>query len=195
MLVRSSLWDYGRLAIQILKRYGKFKEKGAHFRLTCVVQKRFCLTLSLPILAKSKFRPNFRFFILWRFDKQILPCVSTGRELLFEWSHHRISSTDSKVRVILQNSFKYPGNERVKPIYSDNHISVRSRGVLFRPQSGPFSYLKVWIDHFSACGHAFLYPEKTAKISRRYPRFPRKMTSEKRALKFHTDDASLPRSG
>ena len=65
----------------------------------------------------------------------------------------------------------------VKPTYSDNHISVRSRGVLFRLQSGPFSYLKVWIDHFSACGQAFILPEKTADISRRYRRFARKMTS------------------
>ena len=32
--VRSSLWDYKRLAIQLWKRYGKFKEKEAHFRLT-----------------------------------------------------------------------------------------------------------------------------------------------------------------
>ena len=42
------------------------------------------------------------------------PCVSTGRELSFEWSHHRISSTDSKVRVTLQNSIKHSGSERVK---------------------------------------------------------------------------------
>ena len=39
------------------------------------------------------------------------------------------------------------------------------------------------------------YPEKTADIWRRYHWSPRQMTSEKRALKFHTDDASLPRSG
>ena len=42
---------------------------------------------------------------------------------------------------------------------------------------------------------ARLWPEKTANISRRHQRFPREMTSEKRAQKFHTDDASLPRSG
>ena len=41
-------------------------------------------------------------------------CVSTGREFSFEWSHHRISSTDSKVRVTLQNSIKHSGSERVK---------------------------------------------------------------------------------
>ena len=39
--------------------------------------------------------------------------MSTGRELSFEWSHHAISSTDSKFRVILQNSIMYSGSERV----------------------------------------------------------------------------------
>ena len=28
----------------------------------------------------------------------IVPCESTPEEVSFEWSHHRISSTDSKVR-------------------------------------------------------------------------------------------------
>ena len=39
--------------------------------------------------------------------------------------------------------------------------------------------------------------EKTADISRRHPSLvnPREMTAEKRAQKFHTDDASLPISG
>ena len=41
-------------------------------------------------------------------------CVSTGRELSFEWSHHRISSADSKVRLALQNSIKHSGSEGVK---------------------------------------------------------------------------------
>ena len=40
-------------------------------------------------------------------------CESTGRELSFEWSHHRISSTDSKVRVTLQNPIKHSGSEKV----------------------------------------------------------------------------------
>ena len=39
------------------------------------------------------------------------------------------------------------------------------------------------------------YLEKTADIWRRYHWFPREVTSEKPAQKFHTDDASLPRSG
>ena len=38
-------------------------------------------------------------------------------------------------------------------------------------------------------------PEKTTDISQRHHWFPRKMTSLKSAQKFHTDDASLPRSG
>ena len=42
--------------------------------------------------------------------------ASSERELSFEWSHHSISSIDSKVRVTLQNPLKHshPGSERVK---------------------------------------------------------------------------------
>ena len=35
-------------------------------------------------------------------------------------------------------------------------------------------------------------PEKTDDILRRHQRFPREMTTEKRAQKFHTDDALSP---
>ena len=38
-------------------------------------------------------------------------------------------------------------------------------------------------------------PEKTAGISLRHHWFPREMTSEKQAQKFHTNDGPLPRSG
>ena len=38
-------------------------------------------------------------------------------------------------------------------------------------------------------------PEKTTDISRRHHWFPSEVTSEKRALKFYTEDVSLPRSG
>ena len=62
---------------------------------------RLRLILSLPNLAKSKFQPNVPI------EKQIAPCVRTGRELSFEWSHHRISSADSKGRVTSQNSIKH----------------------------------------------------------------------------------------
>ena len=30
--------------------------------------------------------------------KQTVPCESTAEEVSFEWSHHRVSSTESKVR-------------------------------------------------------------------------------------------------
>ena len=40
-----------------------------------------------------------------------------------------------------------------------------------------------------------LHDEKTADLSLRHLWFSRQMTSEKRAQKFHTDDASQPRSG
>ena len=34
----------------------------------------------------------------------MVPCKSTAKEVSFEWSHHRISSPDSKVRTTLQVS-------------------------------------------------------------------------------------------
>ena len=40
-------------------------------------------------------------FILKSFEKQMVPCKGTAIEVSFEWSHHRISSTDSKVRTTL----------------------------------------------------------------------------------------------
>ena len=47
--------------------------------------------------------------------KQIVPCESTGREVSLEWSLHRILSSDSKVRVTLQNSTIHSGSKRVEP--------------------------------------------------------------------------------
>ena len=63
--------------------------------------------------SRKQISTKFPNFILWNFEKQIAPCVSTGRELSFEWSHHRILSTESKVRVTLQNFMKDSGSERV----------------------------------------------------------------------------------
>ena len=71
---------------------------------------RYSSTLSLPNLTKSKFR-NFTF---WNFEKQIASCESTGKELSFEWSHHRISSTDSKVRVPLKSPSSMPAVKGLK---------------------------------------------------------------------------------
>ena len=41
------------------------------------------------------------------------PCRSTAEEVSFEWSHHRISSTDSKVRTTLHVSITDSGSEDV----------------------------------------------------------------------------------
>ena len=45
--------------------------------------------------------------------KLIVSCESTAEEVSFEWSHHRISSTDSRVRTIFQDSIFHLGWERV----------------------------------------------------------------------------------
>ena len=47
--------------------------------------------------------------------KQIVPYESTGREVSFEWSLHRILSSDSKVRVTLQNFTIHSGSKRDEP--------------------------------------------------------------------------------
>ena len=44
----------------------------------------------------------------------MVPCKSTAEEVSFEWSHHGISSTDSKVRIALHVSITDFGKERVK---------------------------------------------------------------------------------
>ena len=44
----------------------------------------------------------------------MIPCKSAAEEVSFEWSHHRISSTDSKVRTTLHVSIIDSENERVK---------------------------------------------------------------------------------
>ena len=62
---------------------------------------------------KAKFDKKISNFILYNFEKQVAPCVSTGREISFEWSHHRISYTDSIVKATLQNSIIHSSSERV----------------------------------------------------------------------------------
>ena len=64
-------------------------------------------------------------FILWHFEKQMAECDSTGRELSFEWSHQTILSTDSKVSLILPNSTKHSGSERVKGLtLYDGYVTI-----------------------------------------------------------------------
>ena len=80
------------------------------------------LILSLPNVAKGKFRPNFQISFSKIVRNKIASCESTGRELSFEWWHHRISSTDSKVRVTSQNSIKQSGSERVNSFKSSSRV-------------------------------------------------------------------------
>ena len=44
----------------------------------------------------------------------MVPCKSTSKEVSFEWSHHRILSTDSNVRTALYASIINFGSERIK---------------------------------------------------------------------------------
>ena len=44
----------------------------------------------------------------------MVPCKSTAKEVSFEWSHHRILFTDSKVRTTLHVSIIDSETERVK---------------------------------------------------------------------------------
>ena len=61
---------------------------------------------------------------------------STGIELSSEWSHHRISFIDSKVRVTLQNPLKHSGSERV-----NNWASLLTLMALFPAKSTSFPWL------------------------------------------------------
>ena len=44
--------------------------------------------------------------------KQIAPCESKGREILFERPLHKILSSDSKVRATLENSITNSGSKK-----------------------------------------------------------------------------------
>ena len=54
-----------------------------------------------PFTAKCgqrKISTKFPNYIFENFDKQIASCEITGRELSFEWSHHRITSAYSSLQ-------------------------------------------------------------------------------------------------
>ena len=52
-------------------------------------------------------------FCLVKFWKQILPFESGGRKVSFEWSHHRILFTDSKVKTTIRDSNIHSDSKRV----------------------------------------------------------------------------------
>ena len=61
------------------------------------------LTLSLPRVPKIKIQDRSQISFCKILKYKIVPCESTTDKVLFEWSHHRISSTDSEVRITLMS--------------------------------------------------------------------------------------------
>jgi len=74
------------------------------------------LTLALPRVLKNKFKTNPKFHFVKYINLNIVPFESTAEEVSFEWSHHRISSTHSKVRTTLNVSVTNSGCERVEVV-------------------------------------------------------------------------------
>ena len=114
-------WDNFALVYNVKLRMRKSEVVGRIYD-----ERKFFVVVTVAVFVLNPFTAKcgqrqisskFPNFIFSNFDKQIASCESTGRELSFEWSHHRMSSTDSKVRVSLQNSIKHSGSERVKLPY------------------------------------------------------------------------------
>ena len=62
----------------------------------------------------------------------MVPCKSTAEEVSFEWSHHRISLTDSKVRTTLHVSIIDSGDERGPQKNNTKTERVRNEPILER---------------------------------------------------------------
>ena len=63
-----------------------------------------------PVISRERLQSNFnQKFQISFCEMQIVPIESTAKEVSFEWSHCRVSSTDSKV-----DSITWSGKERVK---------------------------------------------------------------------------------
>jgi len=67
-----------------------------------------------PSSGQGKNSRKIRIFSFLNPAKQIVPCDGTVKEISYEWSHHRISSSDSKVRPTLPVYIIDSGSERVK---------------------------------------------------------------------------------
>jgi len=67
----------------------------------------------------SKTSPETSQISFCKILEQIVPSESTAEEVSIEWLHHRISSTDLKVKLALEVSIIDSGSERVnlKPFY------------------------------------------------------------------------------
>ena len=84
-------------------------------------------TLFTAKFSRKQISTKFPNFMLWNFEKQIAPCVNTGRELSFEWSHQRIWST-----VSIACSKRSDSGERCEV-----KIAIKSRGGLGREYLSP----------------------------------------------------------
>ena len=73
-------------------------------------------------------------------------------------------------------------------------INVNIPNVIVEQVNAFFFSLTVYLGFFKSLLNLSA-PEKTADTWRGHHWFPREMTSEEWAQKFHSDDASLPRSG
>ena len=96
------------------RRYTQRMRKRCWFGSTFYSYKRSLINPFTAKCGQRQVSTKFPNFIFENCEKKIAAGESTGRELSFKWSHHRTSSTKSKVRVTLQNSIKHSGNERVK---------------------------------------------------------------------------------
>ena len=66
-----------------------------------------------PKSVQNQKSRNILNFVLKNIEKQIVPSESTAEEVTIEWSHHRISFTDSKVKLALEVFIIDSGSERV----------------------------------------------------------------------------------
>ena len=79
--------------------------------------------LSFLVMAKVKIQQKSQISSSSNSAKQKVPCESTAKEVSFEWSHHRISFIDSKVRSTLQVSIIESRSERVKQAMKPHVVS------------------------------------------------------------------------
>ena len=74
----------------------------------------------------------------------MVPCKSTAEEVLFEWSHHRISSIDSaEVRALLHVSTIDSGSERV---YTHTGLTLNKAEVFALQRNNPEHFLFYFTD-------------------------------------------------
>ena len=82
----------------------------------------------------------------------MVPCKSNAKEGSFEWSHHRILSTDSKVRTTLHVSIIDSGSEMVDlAVFYQNQTSLAAYHVYLIPSSVTIQTKEIIEEFFSRC--------------------------------------------